>query len=84
MAGAREEALRQNQQIQRYFDDYRLIQLIGLTRDKVGGEEKSVIFHISFLMTHISLTIFNAAPFKNVKPKPNACSLLENYQNLKI
>ena len=36
------------------------------------------------MKTHISLTIYSTALVKNAKTKPNACSLLENYQNLKI
>ena len=55
-----------------------------VTRGKVGGGEKSVIFYRFILKTRISLTIYSTALVKNAKTKPNACSLLENYQNLKI
>ena len=60
------------------------VQINRVTRGKVGGGEKSVIFYRFFLKTHISLTIYSTALVKNAKTKPNACSLLENYQNLKI
>ena len=55
-----------------------------VTRGKVGGGEKSVIFNHFFFKTHISLTIYSTALVENTKTKPNACSLLENYQNLKM
>jgi len=55
-----------------------------VTRGRVGGGETSVVFHLSNLKTHIFLTIYNTALVKNAKTKPNACSWLENYQNLRI
>jgi len=65
-----------------YQNYFRII--IRVTRGKVGGGEKSVIFYHFFLKTHIFLTTYSTALVKNAKTKSNACSLLENYQNLKM